>query len=265
MNFEIVVVDNNSPDDSAEMLLEQAKIHENLHPIISKENLGFGKGNNLGVANANGTYVLLLNSDIIVLDDAINELYTYFIQNQDKMAFVGGKLLNKDRTPQPSAGPFQTLPVVFAWLFLQGDKWGISRSSPDKETASDWISGACIMTTRKMYTELSGFDEKIFMYMEEVDLLYRAKKQGFSTCFYPKSQFIHLEGASSTQKRTDPILNVYKGLIYFYRKHFDPFSVFLLKCMLQLKSLIALMVGKITGNSYLINTYGKALKIASMD
>ena len=102
------------------------------------------------------------------------------------------------------------------------------------------------------------------MYMEEIDLFYRAKKQGYKVFFYPEACFIHLGSASSTG-RAYPISQVFKGLIYFYRKHRSPITLLLLKIMLQLKALAGLILGYVLGNTYLKKTYAKALEIAKLD
>ena len=99
------------------------------------------------------------------------------------------------------------------------------------------------------------------MYMEEVDLLYRAKKLGLNTFFYPASQIIHLGSASSNGK-TFPILQVYKGFLFFYKKHYSIFHLFALRLILKFKALIAYLIGKIRGNQYLIKTYEEAFKLA---
>ena len=117
------------------------------------------------------------------------------------------------------------------------------------------------MTTKKYYQRLGGFDKNIFMYMEEVDLLYRAKKIGLETFFYPESQIIHLGSASSTGK-TFPILQVYKGFIFFYKKHYSFFHLIALHTILKTKAIIAYFIGKIKGNKYLIETYEQAFKLA---
>lgn len=117
------------------------------------------------------------------------------------------------------------------------------------------------MTTKKYFQKLGGFDKNIFMYMEEVDLLYRAKKIGLNTFFYPDSQIIHLGSASSSGK-TFPILQVYKGFLFFYKKHYSIFSLLFLHVILKFKALIAYLIGKIKGNQYLIETYEQAFKIS---
>lgn len=259
-NYEIIVIDNNSQDNSIKMLESNVKKHKELRLIINKENIGFAKANNQGVKEAKGTYILFLNSDIVVLNDAITLLFDYFRQH-DHVNFLGGKLLNEDLSPQPSCGPFYSLPIAFAALFLKGDYWGLTRYSPKEIKEVDWISGACILTKKEYFESINGFDENIFMYMDEIDLLYRAKKDGYKVFVYPNAQFIHL-GSASSHGRTQPILQVYKGYSYFYKKHHNNFlTLFMLKTMLKLKSWIALVIGHITNNHYLIETYEKANKL----
>jgi len=260
IKYEIIVVDNDSRDGSVDMLKNYKLPTTNYQLILNNNNLGFGQGNNLGVERANGKYILLLNTDMIVLNRAIEKLYDFYIENEKRVHFLGAKLLNRDLTPQSSVARFFTLPVVFASLLLKGDYWGLTRSSPNKFCQVDWISGACIMTTKKYYDRLGGFDKDIFMYMEEVDLLYRAKKLGLNTFFYPKSQIIHLGSASSNGK-TFPILQVYKGFLFFYKKHYSKFELFILRLILKLKAIIAYLIGKIKGNRYLIETYEEAFKL----
>lgn len=264
-SYEIVIVDNASKDGSVEMLQKyQIKLKDRLRLIISNENIGFGKGNNLGVKHAKGDYILFLNSDIVVLDDAIIKLFKFYTEHEEKYQFLGGKLLNKDMSDQPSACRFFTLPVVFGTLFLRGDYWGLTRFSPRTIKQVDWISGACILTKKAYFEALDGFDKDIFLYMEEVDLLYRARKRGYFTFFYPFARFIHL-GSASSAGRTFPIVQVYRGFLYFYKKHRSPIALFWLKFMLKLKALIAVYIGKATKNQYLTETYEKAYQLVKMD
>jgi GT2 family glycosyltransferase len=265
--FETVILDNASTDGSLGALQAFAKDHPSTMVIEKKQNTGFGKGNNEAVKHASGKYLLLLNTDIVVLDHDIEKLFDFYRKNEEKVQFLGGKLLNKDLSPQPSAAPFYTLPVVFLALFMRGDYWGATRSSPAKTTETGWVSGACVLTTKDYYQALNGFDEHIFMYMDEVDLLYRAKKQGWRTYFYPEARFIHLGSASSasSNKRTAPILQVYRGFLFFYKKHYGAGALFLLKIMLKLKAVIGIVIGRIFKNNYLITTYEEAFKLVKMD
>ncbi len=262
LRYEIIVVDNASTDGTIE-LLTSLRVNE-LRVIQNEKNMGFAKANNQGSNEARGKYILLLNSDTVVLDNAIEKLLQFYKQNELTIQFLGGKLFNKDHSPQPSCGPFYSPLVIFGALFLKGDYWGLTRYSPNTTKEVDWISGACILTKKEHYESVEGFDEQIFMYMDEIDLFYRAKEKGCRVFFYPEAEFTHL-GSASSRGRTYPILQVYRGFLYFYKKHHNTWlSIFLLKCMLQLKSRIAIIIGKLTQNSYLINTYEEAQKLVEM-
>lgn len=256
ITYEVIVVDNVSTDGTREML---AKKYKDVVTILNDENIGFGRANNQGIKKAKGQYILLINSDTLAVTNAIPKLYD-FSKNHPR-AFVGPKLLNMDRSAQTSCGPFLTLPVIFAALFLKGDVLGITRWSPGKTQYVDWVSGACMIAPKKLFFDDLLFDENIFMYMEEIDLLMRARKKGYRTYFYPGAQIIHLGSGSSTNKRTGPVLNIYKGMLFVYKKHYSRFSLFFLKCLLKKKALISLAIGYITGSEYLKTTYAEAYKL----
>lgn len=261
LSYEVLVVDNNSKDGSVSMLKTLQRSHPSTMKLLLNEtNAGFGKANNQGVRLTKSDYVLLLNSDIVVLNDAVEKLFHFFQEHEGNMHFVGGKLFNKNMTRQPSCGPFYSLPIIFGALFLKGDYWNLTRYSPNSTMEVDWISGACILTKKEYFEKVKGFDEGIFMYMEEIDLLYRARKAGFHVYFYPKARFVHLGSASSGEK-TYPILQVYRGFLYLYRKHRSKAELSLLKFMLKLKASLSVAIGRVTHNRYLIETYEKALKL----
>lgn len=256
LTWEIIVVDNLSADGTRDML---ANTFPSVRTILNEANVGFGRANNQGLHIAKGEYILLLNSDTVVLNDALGKLYAFAKQHPN--AFVGPKLLNLDRSPQTSCGPFFSLLVVFAALFLKGDRLGLTRWSPNRARKVDWVSGAAIMAPKRIFMNDLLFDENIFMYMEEIDLLYRAKKKGFSTYFYPRSLIVHLGSGSSTNKRKGPVLNIYKGFLYLFMKHRSPFAVLVLRLMLKTKAMLAWLVGVVTGNTYLKETYAEAYQL----
>lgn len=256
ITYEIVVIDNDSSDDSVEQLKKLRLKNKHIQLLESDKNIGFGPANNLAVKKSKGEYILLLNSDTVVLNQAIEKLLE-FAKSNSQAHFVGGKLINKDMSPQPSAAPFYSLSIVFAALFLKGDYWGLTRSSPNSTQKVDWVSGACILTKKSTFEKLSGFDEDVFLYMEEVDLLYRARLLGLNTYFFPQAQFIHI-GFASSGNRSKPIIQVFKGFLYLYKKHHSTTSQSLLKTMLQLKVAISVFIGRVTKNHYLVSTYEEA-------
>jgi len=254
--WEIIVVENNSTDKTRQML---KKKYPTVKTILNTTNAGFGKANNQGIRKASGEYVLLLNSDTLVTHNAICKLLAYGRQHPN--AFIGPKLLNSDHTIQTSCGPFFSLPVVFAALFLKGDHIGLTRWSPMKARKVDWVSGACILAPKRILMKDLLFDENIFMYMEEIDLLYRAKKKGYATYFYPRSHIVHLGSGSSTNKRKSPVLNIYKGYVYLYTKHYSYVGLVILKFMLKTKAFFAWVIGMVLGNAYLRETYEEAYQL----
>ncbi|HLD24619.1 MAG TPA: glycosyltransferase family 2 protein [Patescibacteria group bacterium] len=256
LTHEIIVVDNASTDGTREML---SKKFSKVETILNHENVGFGRGNNQGIRKATGEYVLLLNSDTVVLNNAIGKLVSFGRQHAN--AFVGPKLLNPDKTPQSSCGPFFSLPVVFAALFLKGDSLGLTRWSPHRARRVDWVSGAAILAPKKLFMQDLLFDEEIFMYMEEIDLLMRARKKGYPTYFYPRSLIVHLGAASSTNKRKGPVLNIYRGFLYLYKKHGSPTGLGIVKFMLRIKAMIAWSIGVILGKAHLKETYEEAFRL----
>jgi GT2 family glycosyltransferase len=115
------------------------------------------------------------------------------------------------------------------------------------------------MVRRNFFEKIGGFDKEIFMYMEDMELCYRAKKKGFSTYFYPHVMLFHRELGSGN--KTFAILHIYAGVLLFFRKHKSWHELYIAKILLFSKAFILNLIGKLTKNSYYINTYGEVLKI----
>ena len=260
---EVIVVDNGSEDQSGEMVkkFRTQNTGYEIRLIENKNNLGFAKGNNIGIKEARGEYVMLLNSDTIVKKGSLKKMVDFLDQHKE-IAIVGPKLLNSDRTPQPSCGQFPNLWVAFIMLFKEhfgGSK--IVRYSPVASGEVPWLMGAAFVAREKVFEEIGLLDERMFMYMEEVEWFYRAKKAGLRAYFLKDAEIIHLgRGSSSTGKR-EPILNIYKGLLHFYKVHKSPLELFILRIMLKTKALLSLLIGDLKNNDYLKQTYGQAIKI----
>lgn len=249
--IEVIVVDNASTDGSVEYI----KHLELIKPIQSKENLGFGKGCNLGAKAAKGKYLLLLNSDTEVLDRGFLSMVNFLDENAG-VAILGGKLENNDGSIQRSCGKFYNLFNLLIML-LGFERFGFLRSSPDKIRKVDWVSGACMMVRVDIFKKLNGFDEKLFMYVEDMEICFRAKKLGFLTYFYPNLMLKHKSLGSSN--RTFAIINIYKGILHFYAKHKTYLEYLIVKTLLIMKAEILILVGFLTFNSELKDRYRKAI------
>lgn len=264
---EIIIVDNGSTDGSVDLVkslklkVKNCSSKLEIKLIENKENVGFAKANNQGIKAARGEYIMLLNSDTIVKENAIGKLVNYLDEHPD-IDIIGPKLLNSDGTTQASCGKFPTLPVVFVMLFKE--HFGGSdyvRGFLKESDLVDWMMGAAFIARREVFEKVGGLDEKIFMYMEEVDWFYRAKKENFNAYYLKDAEIVHLGMGSSKSGRKEPIVHIYEGLLLYYRKHHSKTELIILEILLKIKAFTALIIGWIKHDNYLIETYGQAIKI----
>jgi len=255
--LELIIVDNASDDGSVEELRKEihTKKYKNVTLIPNKTNSGFGSGCNIGAAVARGENLLFLNNDTIINDKNILKMAEYLDKRHD-IAILGGQLRNMDGSRQSSAGRFYTLGnailLLFASRFI-----GESENDPKTISPVDWVKGALFMIRKKVFHKLHGFDERIFMYGEDMELCYRANELGYKVYFYPEINITHIEHGSAN--RSFAIINIYKNLLYFYKKHRSSSEYHLLKFLLQIKAIVLIIVGGLVNNKYLVDTYKKAL------
>jgi len=257
-SMEIIIVDNASSDNSVEILKKEIKIKNYLsvHLISSDKNNGFGKGCNIAAETAKWKYLLFLNNDTIVKDKGILDMAKFLDKNK-LVSILGGQLKNPDGSRQTSVGSFYTLGKAIL-LLLGFQRFGVLDRSPNNITKVDWVKGGLFMIRSEAFNRLGGFDEKIFMYTEDMELCYRAKKMGFQIYFYPDIEVVHKEHGSTN--RTFAIVNIYKNLLYFYKKHRTYLEYFVLKLILVTKALVLIFLGALIGSNYLKSTYKQALQ-----
>lgn len=255
--LEIIVVDNASTKENLEKLENKLKQSEIIKLIKNNENLGFGGGCNLGAKNSKGEYILFLNSDTTTSDQGFLKM-TSFLKSKPEIGVLGGKLFNSDGSSQRSAGKFYNL-INFFIMLIGGERLGMLRSSPNIICQTDWVSGACFMVKKEIFNKLGGFDEKIFMYAEDMEFCYRVNKAGYKVYFFPEVKVAHKEHGSSS--RTFAVVNIYKGILYFYKKHKSIIEYKIVSFFLWLKALIVYILGRITNNNYYVSTYKEALKL----
>ncbi|HVZ59061.1 MAG TPA: glycosyltransferase family 2 protein [Patescibacteria group bacterium] len=250
---EVIVVDNASSDDSVSFIKKhfpQVKLIEN------SRNAGFAGGCNLGAKSAKGEYILFLNNDAKLSDDPLPALIDVFKKHPDT-GIVGGLLVNHNGSLQRSYGAFYTVPNV-VYLLFAGESGELQRFKGKEVTATDWVSGGFMMIRKDVFTKVKGFNESYFMYIEDMDLCYRVKKVGFAVYNTPHAKVEHL-GQGSTNK-TFAIVHIYEGLQIFYKQQRSILEYYIVKLLLFVKASIALLVGLLTFNKYLITTYFGALK-----
>ncbi len=200
--YEIIVVDNASGDGSVEKL--QATFGDTITVIASPENLGFGKANNLAAAHATGEYVLLLNPDTLLVNQAIDVLVDYLKLHKD-VGVAGGNLVFPDLKPAPSfCLKFDELKEEkkrSRYVSILGGRFFKPKTLPeyndtDAPMEVAYIFGADMMMPRRVFEEVGGFDPDFFMYGEEEELTWRIKQKGYRVMCVPDATIIHLEGAT---------------------------------------------------------------------
>lgn len=211
VSYEIIIVDNNSGDNSAEKLSRE--FGDKVILVKSDVNLGFGKANNLGAEYANGEYLFLLNPDTVLMNDAVGILHK-FISNNQNAGIAGGNLYSPEGKPTPSfCMKFDDLRLEkkrAAWSsWLSGKfKSKLLHNSSDRIKEfnySDYpqkvayVFGADIMIKKSLFLEIGGFDPDFFMYAEEEEMSWRITEKGFSVYSVPQAKIIHLEGAATSK------------------------------------------------------------------
>ncbi len=270
VNYEVIVVDNASRDNSVDAISKIKNQNVKIQIKIKKNsrNLGFAKGNNQGVKASSGKYILLLNSDTLLTANILDPLVAWMEANPEVGVF-SCRLKNKDGTTQATGGYFPTLLRVATWMFFIDDIPFISplissyhpkASFYNQSRFLDWVTGAFFLTRREVWEENNGFDEGYFMYVEEMDYCFRAKKRGWQVSYDPKFSLIHYGGASS--KTSFPIVSEFKGLKIFYKKHMPSWQLLLLRIMLKAGGAMRMiLLGALKGPD-LFKIYKNAFEIA---
>ncbi|MBI2040363.1 glycosyltransferase family 2 protein [Candidatus Microgenomates bacterium] len=227
--IEVIALDNGSSDGSAQMIKTD---HPQVKLIESKENLGFSKGNNLAMKQCNNPFILLLNSDVYVEEDSLYKTLAYFKVNKNcdvmgaKLKYASGKL-------QPSAGNLPNPLNIITWILGLGFLPLINNFIPplharnmpffSKAHQVGWIMGAFFMIKKAIFEKTLGFDENLFMHMEEVEWCKRINMAHFKIWYVPQVEVVHLHGASSKFDLGASFLNELKGIKYYLKKHYPPF------------------------------------------
>lgn len=251
---EIIVVDNHSADGSVDYL--EQRYPQKLYPMVrfvrSAHNLGFARANNIAIRQSRGEYVLLLNPDTIVGEDALKASVDFMDVHEDAGA-VGVRMLgaqgrrameSRRGLPTPMVSFFKMLGFCNRWphhrLF---GKYYMGYLPWDEPSQIEVVSGAYCMLRRKALDEVGLLDEDFFMYGEDIDLSYRVLKGGYHNYYLPVD-ILHYKG-ESTQKSSFRYVHVfYEAMLIFFRKHYSGMTFLLslpIKTAIYAKALMALV------------------------
>lgn len=230
ISCEVIVVDNASADGSPAMVRGR---HPYVRVIEMGINAGFARGSNAGMRAAGGRYILLLNSDTLVLDQAPSQMLS-FMEDHAEWAALGPLLLNTDGSIQPSCFAFTTVrDVLFESLGLTAlfpasrlfNRRGLGGFDRRRVRQVDWVSGACLLVRRPVIEQIGLLDESFFMYGEELDWCYRMKQSGMPVAFFPGARVVHHGRASSIGARGLLAPRALAGRLRYFSKHHGPGAV----------------------------------------
>lgn len=248
INYEIIVVDNASVDGSIDMVNDKYKeviLYEN------DTNGGFAKANNIGIKLAKGKYILLLNSDTIVIEECIKKCVSYLNSNESvgalgcKVVLPNGKLDKacKRGYPTPEASLYYMLRMdkLFPKVKRFG-RYNLTYLNENETNEVDSLVGAFMMIRRESITEVGLLDEEFFMYGEDIDWCMRIKKAGWKIIYHPEVKIIHFKGASSKKKRYKTLYEFHRAMYIFYRKHYMKEYNFIVTLLVYLGIFLKFMI-----------------------
>lgn len=213
INIEIIVIDN-SPDNTL-----QSDIQKHFPYIIyhySEKNLGFAAGNNIGIKQARGEWIMILNSDTETTDDDLKKLLHIAIQ--EKKQVIAAKLVGKDQNIQNSIGYFDSFfRNPLNWLFLRPRF--IDNTYVKDNMQVDFALGAALLIHKSIFQKIGYFDTDFFMYFEDIDFCYRLHQNNIPILYSPDVQIVHFGGASANLNIVKKSQNYYQSLNRYLTKH----------------------------------------------
>jgi len=238
-SYEIILVDNHSSDETVSSV--RSKFSE-VTVIENEENIGFARANNQGVKSAKGEYLFFLNPDTIMHSGTLEYLIDFMDNNKD-VGMCGPKLLNDDGSIQRSVRRFPSYRgALYRFTFLRYFKifknsyqsWLMRDFDYQSQRDVDQLMGAALLVRKSIIEKQGGFDERYFMYYEEVDLCYRIKQNGWRIVYLPQACITHLGGRSSQQVPAAKRIMMLKSMLKFFRKHRGIGITFLFNCVFKL-------------------------------
>jgi hypothetical protein len=221
---EVFVVDNGSTDGSLGVVREK---FPGVRLIENPVNLGFAKANNQAISLSSREYLLLLNPDTQVKDEAIERMLS-FMDAHPEAGVVGAQLLNVDASKQNSIANFPSLATeLLNKSFL---RWLFPDKFPGKETdypgpvEVDSVIGACMMARRKALEQVGLLDEEYFLFLEETDCCYRMKKAGWKIYHIPQAKILHFQGKSAEAEKGKARIEYYRSRYHYFRKNRGSFQ-----------------------------------------
>ena len=248
IQFEVILVDNSSKDDGLEPILKR---YTKIRFINNSKNVGFARANNQGAKIASGDFLLFLNPDTTMIEDAVESMLDY-IQSDSSIGILAPKVMNPDQTIQYSCRKF---PTIWSGLFnrysLTTRLFPNNRYSRDylmldydhnSIRSVDWVSGCCMMMSESTLKKVGGFDENYFLFIEDVDLCQVIKKKGLRVVYFPNAKIFHKISSSNARSTSRVIIKRHQGMIYYNQKYSETNlivqyminSIIIARCLFQI-------------------------------
>lgn len=265
VEFEVIVVDNQSSDKTVEI----AKTYgSRIKLILSPENGGYTKGNNLGIKASTGKYVLIMNPDTYLVENSIERLQLWMNAHEDSAVVAPEIYVSEQKTSSYSnASYFPTLSRILIWAFFvekvpfinNAIKSYHPRGIIKEETYPDWVSGSFMVVRKDAILKVGMLDENMFMYGDEVEWCMRFKKAGWKIAFSPLTKVVHVERGSQGGSPKGAILGEFKGLRYIYGKHFPEWQQVALGTVLDVAAFLRVLMWIVRLKPQMAKVYLEAL------
>lgn len=253
--YEIIIVDSASQDNSVELIQSQ---YPDVKLMEKSENIGYTQGNNIGLEQAKGKYLILLNPDTEILDNALNKMIDYLETHPD-VGMIGPHTYNTDGTTQSTRRKFPTKALAFfesTWLQQFApktmlDNFYLNDQPNDGIFPVDWVQGSALMLRREVFEQIGGLDTGYVMYFEELDWCKRASAENWKCIYLGSAEIIHHGGKSSEQVNIQKHIYFQESKLRYYRKFHGSFFATILRIFLlvnYLWQLILESIKRILGN-----------------
>ncbi len=254
LDLEIFVVDNASSDQSLSCL----KSFREVKLIRNKTNKGFSYANNIALERAKGRFVLLLNPDTQILKNSLKKMVDY-LKKHLNVGVLGCRLLNSNRSIQPSCHAFLSLPHVFFEvsqinrLFPKNNffikifrpltcfKLFVNYANPDYPVEVDSVMGSCFLIRKEALSKTGLLDENFFLYHEEMELSYRMWQSGYKVLFFPDAEVIHHREQSVRKVQGRVFFERCRSILLFFHKH-KPKELYLVRVIMLLSLVLNLLL-----------------------
>ena len=234
IRHEIIIVDNQSTDNTRQIITDNYK---EVRLITPATNLGFAKANNIAAREAQGDYLLLLNPDTQIIGKTMEKMLAYYHEYAEPLGMLGPKILNPDGSIQQTYHRLPSIANRWAHAFF------VDRLIPNEILSDyagfddglcqkvDWLSGACLLIKKDIFKRAGGFDERFFLFYEDMDICARLLKLGYDNVYLPEASIVHAEGHCCQQKSVQRAKYEQTSRNIFLKKYYSGFALFIMKCL----------------------------------